>query len=1251
MTEWIISGNPKKYDVINAFRNLKTIDWTQSANMVAGDIVYIYVSGDIKAIMFRCRVNAADMDDVNIDDSEYNVSGQFDGSAGRYMELEMLEEFSGNEYTREELMKHGFSSPMGPVRMPESVKTYIESVSTAGIDNKRFSVNNSIWIAAATYAFMKYKKNIDVQLTDCYITAPQIQKIAAEYTTQDVQAARIHQHCNGDHENPTHRYLRRIGKDGGGVNFRITAKGEFKDNKEIPNDLNWDEKIVVDGQGVVLKELYDFVAGPYLELVQSSRAATISPEHAVWIAAACMTDDACKKKKAKFDKDDVLFDADEIVKNAVQLIGEKATDTTVNSVTAMLNDDNIHFFVSVEGKYRISYMSEFRCINECPPMDVLNKLPMIEFGGKSYDFKRVFEFVNTEYTERAKRIFKKVTIDYIGLLDYLEKNREIPYSNPDSVKNADEKARLLEVKKKGQAAQATMKQIVDLCYSVTKLNRCEPMSWLDGSNTKTRKYLWAQMKYSDYAKNPTSVSVFVEAKADTAYFRISLEIKNDSSDKAEIKKYHSHLDIPANTSAGLVYVTGSNEWGHPEQINEDVATIRQRLDNGDYRKIQICKIIPQKPDQTNEYFESEIIAAAKALIPYYEHVLGIKKIEYWPSLSEYDPGITKEKWLELLNNPEVTLAENMRMFKMMLELGGESTCANLAEVYGGSAASYNGLGRGFGERVHKNTGCPLCMDEERERYYTIPFVGRSLTEKDKSRYSWKLRDELKEALEAMDLSSVDIKAKEAAATEFDKNMILYGPPGTGKTYNTAIYAVAICDGKSLDDVRALDYSAVMERYEQLKKVGRVAFTTFHQSYGYEEFIEGIKPIVDQAKNDIGYTIEPGVFKKFCDNARTIDNSATETIVNAQAQIWKLTIMNGDMNAVKQECFDEGNARMGFDYDAPEARAFVEDVAPGDIILSFKTRRSIDGIGVVTGDIEELGTKDTYQLSRNVFWLAKRIDEDITEINAGKLLHRMTFAKVPNMQLKDVLALAKKCSPDSKVAEIKENTVPYVFVIDEINRGNISKIFGELITLIENTKRGGMVEATSAILPYSGDTFCVPANVYILGTMNTADRSIALMDTALRRRFQFVEMMPDSKVISDVVIEGLDVAKMLDIINERIAFLYDREHTIGHAFFTGLLKPENRTVHALGSIFEKSVIPLLQEYFYEDYQKIQLVLGDNAKSNPDQKFIKDTKVVAKNIFVGSIEDIIDLPEKKFEINHKAFYDIESYMGIAQGLDVE
>ena len=164
-------------------------------------------------------------------------------------------------------------------------------------------------------------------------------------------------------------------------------------------------------------------------------------------------------------------------------------------------------------------------------------------------------------------------------------------------------------------------------------------------------------------------------------------------------------------------------------------------------------------------------------------------------------------------------------------------------------------------------------------------------------------------------------------------------------------------------------------------------------------------------------------------------------------------------------------------------------------------------------------------------------------------------------------------------------------------------------------------------------------------MNTADRSIALMDTALRRRFQFIEMMPDSDVLRKIhadKVEDLDVAAMLDKINERITFLYDREHTIGHAFFTGLRV--DASIDKLKSIFEKSVIPLLQEYFYEDYQKIQLVLGDNAKSDDSLKFILDEKVVAKNIFKGNVEDVIDLPEKKYSINSKAFENINSYKEI-------
>lgn len=208
----------------------------------------------------------------------------------------------------------------------------------------------------------------------------------------------------------------------------------------------------------------------------------------------------------------------------------------------------------------------------------------------------------------------------------------------------------------------------------------------------------------------------------------------------------------------------------------------------------------------------------------------------------------------------------------------------------------------------------------------------------------------------------------------------------------------------------------------------------------------------------------------------------------------------------------------------------------------------------------------------------------------------------------------------------------------------NKIFGELITLIEDTKREGKPEAASAILPYSGEPFSVPENVYLLGTMNTADRSIALMDTALRRRFSFEELMPNADVLRKIgadKVDDLDVAAMLEAINERITFLYDREHTIGHAFFTKL--KDAPTLDTLKAIFKKSVIPLLQEYFYEDYQKIQLVLGDNGKNDDSLKFILDEKVVIRNIFKGRAEDVIDI-EKKYTINDAAFDNLESYKQI-------
>ena len=488
----------------------------------------------------------------------------------------------------------------------------------------------------------------------------------------------------------------------------------------------------------------------------------------------------------------------------------------------------------------------------------------------------------------------------------------------------------------------------------------------------------------------------------------------------------------------------------------------------------------------------------------------------------------------------------------------------------------------------------------------------------------------------------------------DLNTILYGPPGTGKTYNTVNYAVAICENKNIEDIQSEEYEEVLRRYNELKKEGRIAFTTFHQSYGYEEFIEGIKPIVDEEKKDIGYIIEAGIFKKFCYIASKKAIIATEDMPDvSNAKVWCVLLDGGGISNLKKKCFQNANIRIGWDK-APEiitddtkglsdkARRillnFQDEMEIGDIIVTERNTKTIDGIGIIIGDYEYDKEDGLWPRKRKVKWLMTGNEIDITELNAGIQLDRKSVYPLDRISADKILSLVN--NPKEVVLETEMK--PFVFVIDEINRGNISKIFGELITLIEDTKREGKIEQASAVLPYSGELFSVPSNVYILGTMNTADRSIALMDTALRRRFQFVEMMPDTNILKNITVEGVEIAPILEKINERITFLYDREHTIGHAFFIKLI--DSPDINTLGSIFEKSIIPLLQEYFYEDYQKIQLILGDNEKSDPSIKFILDEKIKVKSVFKGDATDVIDLPEKKYTINKEAFLNIESYKQI-------
>ena len=487
----------------------------------------------------------------------------------------------------------------------------------------------------------------------------------------------------------------------------------------------------------------------------------------------------------------------------------------------------------------------------------------------------------------------------------------------------------------------------------------------------------------------------------------------------------------------------------------------------------------------------------------------------------------------------------------------------------------------------------------------------------------------------------------------DKNFILYGSPGTGKTYCTAQYAVAIIEEKALEEIKAEDYSAVFHRYLKYKDDKLIAFTTFHQSFGYEEFIEGIRPIVrsdDSSEGDkkIEYEIRDGVFKEFCDKAGTpIGNKTNLDLgINKTPTVWKVSLEGTGDNPTRVECMMNNHIRIGFDSwgpDIPEdfqfdkkpgsrvIYAFHNLMQIGDIVMSCYSSKTIDAIGVITGEVEWHDEYPHFKRLRKVKWLVKDINEDIVDFNAGKAMTLSTVYKL-SVSVSDAMQILKKTNLRLFTPTIK---IPNrVFIIDEINRGNISKIFGELITLIEATKRIGATEELRTLLPYSGQNFGVPDNVYIIGTMNTADRSIAMMDTALRRRFNFIEIQPDSGLLRDIVIDRIDIAEMLDTMNSRIKVLFDREHTIVHSYFLPL-KTES-SIEKLAEIFENKIIPLLQEYFYDDYEKIQLILGDNQKDNDSVRFIVKRNDVAK--LFGNAE--IDNPVF-YEINRETFKRIEAY----------
>jgi 5-methylcytosine-specific restriction protein B len=408
------------------------------------------------------------------------------------------------------------------------------------------------------------------------------------------------------------------------------------------------------------------------------------------------------------------------------------------------------------------------------------------------------------------------------------------------------------------------------------------------------------------------------------------------------------------------------------------------------------------------------------------------------------------------------------------------------------------------------------------------------------------------------------------------NQILYGPPGTGKTFNSISHALAILESKSIESILKEDRKDVKARFDKFLHEGRVVFTTFHQSMSYEDFIEGIKP---QTLNErVIYEIEDGIFKAFCNKARFI---------------------NGNFDVVIEK--------------------FKTAISEAD----GKQPLRITAQGT-TFDIIYRGTNVFYVQPLNTTkenpWYPVNIE------NIRKAFETDSFDKIYNpTYVREVINHLKKnyglVKGNALPASAKEN---YVFIIDEINRGNVSQIFGELITLIESDKREDRAESIEVQLPYSKELFSVPDNVYILGTMNTADRSVEALDTALRRRFSF-EFMPSKPALikepAELQSKGLSLQKLLITINERIKYLVDEDHQIGHSYFM-----EVNNESDLRYAFKNKILPLLKEYFYNDYGKIRLVLGDafvKTESSKPKFAVADEEMERDTFKIITIDDNFDI----------------------------
>jgi len=485
---------------------------------------------------------------------------------------------------------------------------------------------------------------------------------------------------------------------------------------------------------------------------------------------------------------------------------------------------------------------------------------------------------------------------------------------------------------------------------------------------------------------------------------------------------------------------------------------------------------------------------------------------------------------------------------------------------------------------------------------------------------------------------------------FPLNSIFFGPPGTGKTYRCMHKAVALIENADARTIEQYTGEEIQERFQKYQREGRIALLTFHPSFTYEDFVEGLKPFKNE-KDDLYYDIEDGIFKQICLNAAyALYQQQQKRLLNQKKEGYKRNfgaIYHEFLDYLKRMMMEESQ-EIVFETKS-EKPLYLLDINKNDTLIfrfgkgsrtyraskegmsrMYRNFASVQDIGHINEDIRRVTGKSNTSLYWAVFNRLK-IFESTRNTTYNYLLNsRRLMGRPVNDELyQNMKREISRFDYHKLSAEDYEKAGNYVLIIDEINRGNVPAIMGELITLLESDKRAGNTHALSTILPYSRETFSVPTNLYILGSMNTADRSITHLDTALRRRFSFQEIRPDESLLKPEIEASvsektgvtvaeersayensknafgkldIDLAAMLRMINARLEKLVDRDHTIGHAYLLPVLVSAE-PLQKLRQVFYSQLIPLLQEYFFDDLAKTRMVIGNSffKQVDADQDF--------------------------------------------------